>query len=395
MSHNTTPLAMDGIRVLDLTQGIAGPYATMLMAAHGAEVIKVEPPGGDWIRNARNQIRGHAPAAIAVNVGKHSIQLDLKNPGELALAQRIAQTCDVVVESYRPGVVERLGLGAEQLCQDRPTLVYCSVTGFGRDSELRDRPVIDHVAQAYSGWMHVNADESGMPQRTRNVVLADQITGLYAYQAIASAVLRRFRFGTGQQLEVTLAGAMAAFLAPRIISSALSDGKVGNAEFTAPTGDYPTRQGILVVAVQKPADVEKLFALLGRAEVLQDARFSTPASRLQNAEALRRELAAVLQARTAAQWEQLLAPQGVMACEARDIPHFLASQHSDGLDLIETLALPDAGPCPLVRVPGAAPWHGRRTPPRFPRVGEDLQHILDGLDAIDPPPSTAIDQRIA
>ncbi len=315
-----TPLAMDGIRVLDLTQGIAGPYSTMLMAAHGAEVIKVEPPGGDWIRNGRNRIRGHAPAAIAVNVGKKSIQLDLKNADQLAAARRIAQTCDVVVESYRPGVVERLGLGAGQLRQDDPALVYCSVTGFGRGSRLSGRPVIDHIAQAYSGWMHVNADLGGTPQRTRNVVLADQITGLYAYQAIASALLRRFRFGLGGQLEVTLAGSMAAFLAPRIISNALSDGKVGNAEFTAPTGDYPTRQGVLVVAVQKPADVERLFSLLGRADVLQDTRFSTPQARLENAEALRHALAAVLQNQTAAQWEALLAPQGVMACEVRDIP---------------------------------------------------------------------------
>ncbi|MDO9436403.1 CaiB/BaiF CoA-transferase family protein [Hydrogenophaga sp.] len=387
---NATPLAMEGLRVLDLTQGIAGPYATMLMAAHGAEVIKVEPPGGDWIRNARNQTRGHAPAAIAVNVGKKSIQLDLKNPDQLAIAQRIAGTCDVVVESYRPGVVERLGLGAEQLRQDKPALVYCSVTGFGGDSQLRDRPVIDHIAQAYSGWMHVNADENGVPQRTRNVVLADQITGLYAYQAIASALLRRFRFGTGEQLEVTLAGSMAAFLAPRIVSCALNDGKVGNAEFTAPTGDYPTRQGVLVVAVQKPADVERLFALLDRAEVLQDARFSTPAARLQNAAGLRHELASVLLGDTAERWEQRLAPQGAMVCEARDIAHFLASQSSDGLGLIETLDLPGVGPCPLVRIPGAAAWQRRRTPTRFPPVGADLQHILDDLEALAPGTSMAM-----
>lgn len=393
MSH--TPLAMEGLRVLDLTQGIAGPYSTMLMAAHGAEVIKVEPPGGDWIRHARNQIRGHAPAAIAVNVGKKSIQLDLKNPDDLATAQRIARTCDVVVESYRPGVVDRLGLGADQLRKDKPTLVYCSVTGFGRDSRLRDRPVIDHIAQAYSGWMHINADENGMPQRTRNVVLADQITGLYAYQAIASALLRRFRFGTGEQLEVTLAGSMAAFLAPRIISSALSDGKVGNAEFTAPTGDYATRQGVLVVAVQKPADVERLFSLLERSDVLRDARFATPQARAQNADALRRELAAVLQSRTAAQWEEQLATQGVMACEARDIPQFLASQRGDGLDVIETLALPGVGPCPLVTVPGATPWQGRRTATHFPQVGEDLQHILDDLEAIAPQTSTAMDKHLS
>ncbi|WP_159589966.1 CaiB/BaiF CoA transferase family protein [Hydrogenophaga sp. BPS33] len=384
-----TPLAMDGIRVFDLTQGIAGPYSTMLMAAHGAEVIKVEPPGGDWIRHARNQIRGHAPAAIAVNVGKKSIQLDLKNADDLATAQSIARTCDVVVESYRPGVVERLGLGAAQLRADSPALIYCSVTGFGRDSRLCDRPVIDHIAQAYSGWMHINADESGAPQRTRNVVLADQITGLYAYQAIASALLRRFRFGTGGALEVTLAGSMAAFLAPRIISSALSDGKVGNAEFTAPTGDYPTRQGVLVVAVQKPADVQRLFAMLERADVLQDARFATPQARAQNADALRRELATILQDRTAAQWEEQLAPHGVMVCEARDIAQFMAAQRSDGVDVIETLDLPGVGPCPLVKVPGAPPWQGRRSAPRFPQVGEDLQHILDQLGR-SPRPASAI-----
>lgn len=374
-----TPLAMEGIRVLDLTQGIAGPYSTMLMAAHGAEVIKVEPPGGDWIRNARNKVLDHAPAAIAANVGKKSIQLDLKTAQDQAVAQRIAQTCDVVVESFRPGVVERLGLGAEALRQDKPELVYCSITGFGRGSPLSGRPVIDHIAQAYSGWMHVNTDERGVPQRTRNVVLADQITGLYAYQAIASALLRRFRFGTGDRLEVTLAGSMAAFLAPRIISCALSDGKVGNAEFTAPTGDYPTPQGVLVVAVQKPADVERLFSLLGRADVLQDARFATPKARLENADALRRELATILQGRTAAQWEAHLAPHGVMACEARDIPQFLASQRSDGLGLIETLELPGGQPCPLVTIPGAPPWQKRGAAPRFPQAGEDTQSILDHL----------------
>ena len=245
------PAALQGMRIFDLSQGVAGPYCTMLMAAQGADVIKVEPPEGDWLRHARNRVRGHSPASLTVNAAKRSLVLDLKQPLVRQKAREIAQQCDVVVESFRPGVVERLGLDASTLCALNPELVYCSISGFERASAIAKRPVIDHIAQAYSGWMYLNADANGVPQRTRNVVLADQICGLYAYEAIASALIRRLRFGGGEHLEISLAGAMAAFLAPRITSHVLSGGNTANAQFLVPTGEYPTLDGILTLAVMK------------------------------------------------------------------------------------------------------------------------------------------------
>lgn len=370
------PPALAGVKVFDLSQGIAGPYCTMLMAAQGADVIKVEPIEGDWIRRSSNLVRGQAPAALAVNAGKRSISFDLKQPSERGLAIRIAASCDIIVESFRPGVVEKFGLDAASMQALRPDLVYCSITGFGQMGSLSARPVIDHIAQAYSGWMSVNADASGLPQRTRNVVLADQITGLYAYQAVSSALIRTLRFGGGERLDVTLIGAMAAFLAPRITSHILSEGRAGNAEFMPPTGDYSTLDGILVVAVQKAADVERLFALVGRSDLLLDHRFSTPKARRTNAEALRNELGQTFQTKTALDWEKQLADMNVMVCAARDMSGFLASQQSDGLALVDTVTLPEFGDCPLVRIPGAPGWDGRTRVPGAPRVGEHTGQIL-------------------
>lgn len=371
------PAALAGLRVFDLSQGVAGPYCTLLMVAQGADVIKVEPPEGDWIRHGRNQVRGHSPAALAVNAGKRSIALDLKQPEARDVARQLAAGCDVVVESFRPGVVERLGLDAATLQALNPGIVYCSINGFGRDGSLAARAVIDHIAQAYSGWMSINADADGVPQRTRNVVLADQITGLYAYEAVASALIRRLRFGGGDRVEVTLAGAMAAFLAPRITSHLLSDGRVGNAEFLPPTGEYATAQGLLTIAVVKPADVARLLQALGRADWLADPRFATPAARHEHAAALRDELGRLLATRSAGQWEAELADRGVMACAVRNIGEFVASQAENGLGLVETTNVPGLGDCPLVRIPGAPAWGGREPPARAPSLGEHGRRILE------------------
>jgi crotonobetainyl-CoA:carnitine CoA-transferase CaiB-like acyl-CoA transferase len=374
MNDRALPLA--GLRVFDLSQGIAGPYCSMLLAAQGADVIKVEPPEGDWIRLQRQAIRGHVPAGLAVNVGKRSLALDLKHTPARAAAQRIAAGCDVVLESFRPGVVDRLGLGPASLRAQSPTLVYCSINGFGSTGPLSDRPVIDHVAQAYCGWMSLNADAQGVPQRTRNIVLADQVTGVFASQAITSALLGRFRHGEGATLEVTLAGAMAAFLGPRIVSHVLSDGRATQVEFTVPTGDYATADGLLVIAVRTPGDVAQLCALTGCAGLLEDSRFATPAARAQHGEAMRQALAQHLLARSALEWEALLAGQGLLACAVRDIGGFLASQAADGLALVEKGEMPGYGPVPLVKVPGAAAWSGRARSMHPPAVGEHSREIL-------------------
>jgi crotonobetainyl-CoA:carnitine CoA-transferase CaiB-like acyl-CoA transferase len=224
--------------------------------------------------------------------------------------------------------------------------------------------------------MSLNADAQGVPQRTRNIVLADQVSGLFASQAITSALVRRFRSGQGATLEVTLAGAMAAFLAPRIVSHVLSEGRATQVEFTVPTGDYATADGLLVIAVRSPADVEQLCTLVGSPELLRDPRFATPPARAQNGEAMRAALAERFLQRTALEWEALLADRGVLACAVRDIGGFLASQAADGLALVQEGHMPGFGTVPLVRIPGAAAWTGRERSAHPPAVGEHGREIL-------------------
>ncbi|MCK0150863.1 CoA transferase [Marivita sp. S6314] len=373
---STTEQPLSGLRVFDLSQGVAGPYCTMMLAAQGADVIKVEPPEGDWLRAGRNRFRGHTPASITVNIGKRSLAIDLKHPDGAALARRIAASCDIVIESFRPGVVTKFGLDHATLSADRPDLIYASISGFGSTGPLGKRGVIDQIMQAFSGWMTLNASEDGTPQRTRNVVLADQITGLYAYQAISSAIIGRLRFNRGAHIDISLLGAMAAFLSPRITGHVLSDGQASAAQFAPPTGEYPTDDGLLMLAVFKPGEFERLCKNLKRDDLPQDARFATPAARAEHAEALRAEIARSLKGRTALEWEGVLSDGGTMASAVRDIGAFIDTPQTVALDLVQKVDLPEFGTCPLVRLPGAAPWSDREGALQMPDIGQHSAEIL-------------------
>lgn len=369
-------LPLSGLRVFDLSQGVAGPYCTMLMAAQGADVIKVEPFEGDWIRSGRNQYRGHAAASITVNIGKRSIALDLKHPDGLKLAKRIAGSCDIVVESFRPGVVEKFGLDYASLAKDRPDVIYASISGFGRSGPLREHGVVDQIMQAFSGWMTLNADDAGLPQRTRNVVVADQITGLYAYNAISSALIARLRFGRGERIDMSLIGAMAAFLSPRITAHVLSGGEAGSVYFAAPTGEYPTREGLLMVAARKPSEYGQFCDLIERPELKTDARFATADARATHAAELRQEISRSLMSRTAVEWEALLNDGGVMASAVRTIGEFIAAPQTQALGLVESVDLDGIGPCPLVQLPGAPSWSSRADSLQMPGIGQHGREIL-------------------
>lgn len=373
---STPPLPLSGIRVFDLSQGVAGPYCTMLLAAQGADVIKVEPFEGDWIRSGRTQYRGHTAASITVNIGKRSIALDLKHSDGRALAQRIAGGCDMVVESFRPGVVEKFGLDHTTLAADHQDLIYASISGFGRSGPMHERGVVDQIMQAFSGWMTLNADDAGLPQRTRNVVVADQITGLYAYHAISSALIGRLRFGNGSRIEMSLMGAMAAFLSPRITAHVLSDGNAGSVYFAAPTGEYPTREGLLMLAVRKPSEYDQFCELIGRPELKTDARFATPATRATHAPELRREISPRLMSRTALEWESLLNDGGVMASVVRTVGEFIAAPQTQSLGLVESVNLDGIGPFPLVKLPGAPSWSSKSGLLQMPEIGQHSRDIL-------------------
>lgn len=378
-TSNTTdgaPLPLSGIRVFDLTQGVAGPYCTMMLAAQGADVIKVEPFTGDWLRASLNRYRGHAAGIITCNVGKRSLALDLKQPEARQVAQRVAAGCDIVMESFRPGVADKLGLGHQTLSAQRPQLIYASISGYGSHGPLRDRGAVDQIMQAFSGWMPLNADADGNPQRTRNVVLADQIMGLYAYQAISTALIGQLRHGRGAHLEMSLVGAMAAFLATRITTHVLSDGSAGNVYFAAPTGEYPTRDGILMLAMRKPSDYGLLCGLIGRADLKTDSRFATPDARAEHARELEQEIRASLSARTAIEWEALLNDAGFMACAMRTVGEFIETPQVRALGLVETVDLDGMAACPLVRLPGAPAWADKAGIAQIPHIGQHSREIL-------------------
>lgn len=370
------PLPLQGLRVFDLSQGVAGPYCTMLLAAQGADVVKVEPFEGDWIRSGRNQHRGHTPASITVNLGKRSIALDLKHPDGPDVARRIAAGCDIVIESFRPGVAARLGLDDATLRAGRPDLIYASVSGFGQDGPLSRRGVVDQIMQAFCGWMTLNADAAGQPQRTRNVVLADQVTGLYAYQAVGGALIGKLRHGNGARLDISLMGAMAAFLAPRLVAVGTGGGEAGQVYFAAPTGEYPTRAGTLMLAARKPAEYQRFCEAIGRPDLHTDERYATQEARNRNAAGLDREIAASLSTRTAEEWETLLNQRGVMASVVRSVGQFMASEQMRFAGLVETVDVAGVGECPLVRLPGAPAWSARARVPAVPAIGQHGGDIL-------------------
>lgn len=372
----SAPLPLSGIRVFDLTQGVAGPYCGMMLAAQGADVIKVEPFNGDWLRASRNRYRGHAPAIITCNVGKRSLALDLKRPEGRALAQRVAASCDIVMESFRPGVANKLGLGHATLSAQRPQLIYASISGYGSTGPLRERGAVDQIMQAFSGWMPLNADAEGQPQRTRNVVLADQIMGLYAYQAISTALIGQLRHGRGAHLDLSLVGAMAAFLATRITTHVLSDGAASNVYFAAPTGEYTTQDGVLMLAMRKPSDYGLLCDLIDRPDLKTDPRFATPEARAKSARDLEQEVANALTKRTALDWETRLNEVGFMACAVRSVGEFIATPQVQALGLVETVELEGLGACPLVRLPGGPSWAEHGDTLQIPQVGQHSRDIL-------------------
>lgn len=327
------PLA--GVRVADFSHVMAGPFASHLLRLLGAEVIKIEAPDrGDAMRyyGADRSYDGMAPAFIAVNAGKKSIALNLKNPEECATAQRIVARSDVLIENFRPGVMARLGLGYEAMRELNPRLVYCSVSGYGQSGPLRDWPAIDNIVQATSGMMALGGDPGDPPTRVGFPVV-DTLTGQTAALAILAALLRRERGGSGDYIDVAMLDASLAFMASAVVPFLVTgkalertgntgySGQPTSALFTAGDG----RQISLGVVQQGQFVV--LARLLGREDWLTDPRYKDPDVRRIHAKAMQSELSAVLRTRTALAWETALSESGVPCGMVRDVGEAVSMPH--------------------------------------------------------------------
>ena len=259
-----------GLRVLDFGQGIASPYCAMLLGVYGAEVIKVEPPEGDWSRYLGTTYGSHTALSAVYNRGKRSLCLDLKLDEGIPIARRLASDCDVLIEGFRPGVAARLGIGYEDLARDNPGLIYLSVSGFGQDGPYSKRPGSDSVAQAFSGLVSVNVGNDKTPHRV-GTTISDVATGVYAFQAIATALFARATVGTGRWIDVSLTQSTAALLGHKVAEYVLEGGTPR--ALNVPAGSYQTRDGWLMVTLVNESQYKRLCVAIEREDLASDPRF--------------------------------------------------------------------------------------------------------------------------
>jgi CoA:oxalate CoA-transferase len=314
----TRPL--QGIRVLDLTNVLAGPFACHQLAHMGADVIKVEArEGGDLARqlgaDAQLNQRLMGVSFLAQNPGKRSITIDLKQPSGKAVFRKLVRTADVLVENFRPGVMQRLGLGYDSLLADKPTLVYCAISGFGQDGPLRDLPAYDQIIQGMSGMMSITGAPENAPYRVGYPV-ADTIGGITAAFAVASALADRHRTG-GTFIDVSMLEAAMATMG-WAVSNHLIGGQaprpMGNENVTAsPSGTFRTGDGLLNIAANKQQQFEALCRVVGRADLTDDPRFRERQGRLAHRAELKAALEEAMSARPADEWWRLLNQAGVPA----------------------------------------------------------------------------------
>ncbi|WP_298850130.1 CaiB/BaiF CoA-transferase family protein [uncultured Ruegeria sp.] len=336
----TEPLA--GIRVLDLTNVLAGPYCCYQLALMGAEVIKVERPGGgdlarvlgaDPVRNTA----GMGISFLAQNAEKKSVTLDMKSDKGKALLKHLVQTADVLVENFRPGVMDRLGLGYDVLRDVNPNLIYCAVSGFGQDGPRRGDPAYDQIVQGISGVMSITGDPDTAPYRV-GYPLADTVGGMTAAFAVAAALNANPR---GTYLDVAMSEAVISTMGWVVSNYLVGDvmpGAHGNENITsAPSGTFATLDGPINIAANRDEQWQTLARHLGRPELLNNPGYATREDRKRNRHALREELEQTLQTKSAADWVRELNAIGVPTGQVLSVPEALADEQLSGRGLIGSL----------------------------------------------------------
>lgn len=343
-------LPLTGVRVLDLSNVLAGPFCAYQLALMGAEVIKIEQPdGGDLARRLGADPKAAAAnmgaSFVAVNAGKQSLTLNLKDPRGKAILRRLVADADVLVENFRPGVMARLELDYPRLQALNPRLVYCAISGFGEDGEFAQRPAYDQIIQGISGAMSVTGDAASAPLRV-GYPISDTVGGLTAAFGICAALVEARSTGRGRKLDVSMLEATLAtmgWVVSNYLNAGVTPTPMGNENFTAaPSGTFRTGDGLLNIAANETKQFVTLCRLLGRPELADDPRFAERQQRKQHRAALNAELEQALAAHDAATWERLLVEAGVPAGRVMSVPEILAHPHLSERRFIRELQVADA-----------------------------------------------------
>ncbi|MET9379979.1 CoA transferase [Streptomyces sp. NPDC002928] len=381
---------LDGLRVLDLSRVLAGPYCTALLADLGADVVKAEAPGGDDARHLGPFLDGESVYFAQLNRGKRSIVLDLKKPDDHALLLRLAERADVLVENFRPGVTERLGIDHRTLEKCNPRLVYASISGFGQDGPLRQSPAYDLTVQAMSGLMAATGAPDSGPTRVGESV-GDLMAGLFASWAICAALFDRERSGRGRYIDVAMLDSLVSMQVTTmslLTATGTLPGRVGNRHpVSTPFDTYRTADGLLAIAVASDTVFARFAGLVGRPELPADPRFADDTARARHIDEVKRITEEWSSRLTTAEALEQARSAGVPAAPIQDLAEVTNSEQIRHRGLLGEFEHPVLGRIPFLRQPvhfhtGAEggpdtdSGTGRVTAPS-PVLGEHTEEILD------------------
>lgn len=365
------PLPYEGLRVLDISQGIAGPYCAHILWQQGADVIKVEPPAGDWIRFVGVTSGKQSALSIQFNAGKKGLALDARTDSGKKILRDLALQADVIVQNFRPGVADRMGVGYDELSKLKPDLVYVSVSGYGPDGPYADAPATDSVMQADSGLMFSNQDENGVPRRF-GVLAADVVTGMYASQGAATALYQRLARKLGTHVQVSLFEACAAFQAPCFIEEAMA-GKRRFGAVSAPNAVFTTADGAISIVVLNDDQFGRLCRALDRQDWMTDPRFADNPQRFAHREILHESLRDLTRTNTTQFWSDLFKKHDVLHAPVRDYQGVLNHPQALHLNMTQYLEQSGIGRLPYIGLP-THPHH--RPVESAPVIGEHSERVL-------------------
>ncbi len=382
------PQAFEGIRIIDFTQVLAGPFAVMQLALLGAEVIKVEQPEtGDQTRglmsNTRNQ--GMSPSFMGMNLNKKSITLNLNSAEAKEIVKKLVLEADVLVENFKAGTMQRMGLSYEELLVVKPDLIYCSVTGYGQDGPKAGEAAYDGAIQASSGMMSQTGHPTTGPTRT-GFMPVDMSTALNTAFAISTSLYRKAQTGKGQYIDIAMmdtAVVMQAAQYDNYLNQGNLVGLLGNASPTKqPTANlFPTKDGFIQVTALSQSQIEKLFDALGKLEELEQPIFKTSEARVKNSDAVKKFLSEALKRNTTSYWMTNLSKAGIPVAEVRELPEVIEDPQFESREVFESIVSPlkSDESVTLVKAGYVMSKDGPTVHLNPPKLGEHTNEILGSL----------------
>jgi len=375
MAHDGLPF--EGVRVLDLSQGVAGPYCGMHLARNGADVIKVEPTGtGCWSRQLGKSTGDHTAHSVVVNRAKRSLAVNLKTPEGAAIVQRLAKDCDIFIQNYRVGKIDQFALDYESVKKSNPNVIYVTISGFGQTGPLFDQPATDSVMQAYTGMMSINRGPTGVPQRI-NLLAIDFSTGLYAFQAASAALYKKAMKGVGSYIATSLLESALAFQEGAMMESYLQGGAAE--PIGMPVGTFKTKDGYMSVNARRDEHFRRLAKLLGKDEWIDDPRYADARSRVKHGNDLLTFLRPVFETKTSDEWMELLSGIDILKAKVNTFDDLFDDAQVKAIDAVRWVENDSLGRVPMSTICGQRPPATGDPLTHSPHLGEHTREILTEL----------------